>query len=97
MYEALTKGNFMRRLLVAAAIALSSSSAFALQTTVQKGTKLGTGCVGPVVSVAPKLATCTIAGSKTRIWCPNGDIFDDGDGRSAVALVRSLCNLTQVP
>ena len=87
----------MRRMLLAAAIALSSSSAFALQTAVPKGTKLGTGCVGPVVSVAPKLGTCAIAGSKTRIWCPNGDIFDDGDGRSAVALVRSLCNLTQVP
>lgn len=87
----------MRRMLLAAAIALSSSPAFALQTTVPKGTKLGTGCVGPVVSVAPKLGTCAIAGSKTRIWCPNGDIFDDGDGRSAVALVRSLCNLSQVP
>ena len=87
----------MRRLLLAAAIALSSSSAFALQIPVQKGTKLGAGCVGPVVSVAPKLGTCAIAGSKTRIWCPNGDIFDDQDGRSGVALVRSLCNLTQVP
>ena len=87
----------MRRLLLAAAIALSSSSAFALQTTVQKGTKLGTGCVGPVVSVAPKLGTCAIAGSKTRIWCPNGNIFDDEDGRSGVPLARSLCNLTQVP
>ena len=89
----------MRRLLLASAIAiaLSSSSAFALQTPVQKGTKLGTGCVGPVVSVAPKLGTCAIADSKTRIWCPNGDIFDDQDGRSGVPLVRSLCNLTQVP
>ena len=87
----------MRRLLLAAAIALSSSSAFALQVAVQKGTKLGTGCEGPVVSVAPKLVICTIAGSQTRIWCPNGDIFDDADGRSAVPLVRSLCNLTQVP
>jgi len=87
----------MRRLLLCAAIALSSSSAFALQTAVPKGTKLGTDCVEPVVSVAPKLGTCTIAGAKTRIWCPNGDIFDDLDGRSAVALVRSLCNLTQVP
>ena len=87
----------MRRLLLAAAITLTCMPAFALQITVPKGTKLGTGCVGPVVSVAPKLGTCTIAGSKTRIWCPNGDIFDDGDGRSAVALVRSLCNLTQVP
>ncbi len=87
----------MRRLLLAAAIAFSSTSAFALQTAVPKGTKLGTGCIGPVVSVATKLGTCPIAGAKTRIWCPNGEIFDDGDGKSSVPLVRSLCNLTQVP
>ena len=87
----------MRRLLLAAAIALSCTPAFALQTIVQKGMKVGTGCIGPVVTVAPKLGTCTIAGSKTRIWCPNGQIFDDGDEKSAVALVRSICNLTQIP
>jgi hypothetical protein len=86
----------MTRLFLAAAIALASSSAFALQTAVPKGTKLGTGCVGPIVSVAPKLAICPIADSKTRIWCPNGEIFDDGDGRSSVPLARSLCNLSQV-
>ena len=86
----------MRRLLLAAALALSSSSAIALQTVVPKGTKQGAGCVGPVVFVAPKLEVCRIADSKTRIWCPNGEIFDDGDGRSAVALVRSLCNLNQL-
>ena len=37
-----------------------------------------------------------IADSKRRIWCPNGEIFDDGDGRSSVPLARSLCNLSQV-
>lgn len=86
----------MPRLFLVAALALSSSSAFALQTVVPKGTKVGTGCVGPIVLVATKLEICPIAGSKTRIWCPNGEIFDDADGRSAVALVRSLCNLNQV-
>src|SRR5947199_35645 len=34
----------MRRLLLAAALALSSSSAIALQTVVPKGTKQGAGC-----------------------------------------------------
>ena len=86
----------MRRLFLAAALALSSSSAFALQKVVPKGTKVGAGCVGPIVSIATKLETCPIADSKTRIWCPNGEIFDDAEGRSAVALVRSLCNLNQV-
>ena len=87
----------MRRLLVAAALVLSCSAAFALPTSVQKGLKLGTGCVGPVSTVAPKLGTCVIAGPKSRIWCPNGDIFDLDDEKSSVPLVRSLCNLTQVP
>ena len=87
----------MRCLFLVALIALSSSSAFALQTIVDKGTKIGSGCVGPVVSVAPKLGTCAIVGSKTRIWCPNGQIFDDESVKSPVSLARSLCNLTQVP
>jgi hypothetical protein len=87
----------MRRLFLAAVLALSSSSAaFALQKVVPKGTKVGAGCVGPIVLIATKLEICPIADSKTRIWCPNGEIFDDADGRSAVALVRSLCNLNQV-
>jgi len=86
----------MRRLFLAAALALSSSSAFALQKVVPKGTKVGAGCVGPIVLIATKLEICPIADSKTRIWCPNGEIFDDAEGRSAIALVRSLCNLNQV-
>ena len=87
----------MRRLFLLALIAFSSSSAFALQTIVEKGTKIGSGCLGPVVAVAPKLGTCAIAGSKTRIWCPNGQIFDDEGAKSPVSLARSLCNLSQIP
>jgi len=87
----------MRRLLVAAALVLSCSPAFALPTAVKKGLTLGSGCVGPVSTVAPKLATCAIAGPRTRIWCPNGEIFDVDEEKSPVPLIRSLCNLTQVP
>jgi hypothetical protein len=94
---AASKGNFMRHLILAALIALSSSSAFALQTIVDKGTKIGSGCVGPIVFVTPRLETCAIAGSKTRIWCPNGQIFDDENAKSSVFIARSLCNLTQLP
>jgi len=97
IYESSSKGNFMRCLFLAALVALSTSSAFALQTVVDKSTKIGGGCAGPVESPAPKLRTCAIAGSKTRIWCPNGQIFDDEGAQSSISLVRSLCNLTQVP
>ena len=87
----------MRRLLVVAVLVLSCTSAFALPVSVQKGVKLGSGCVGPVTIAAPKLGICAIAGPKSRIWCPNGDIFDLDEGNASVPLVRSLCNLTQVP
>jgi hypothetical protein len=90
-------GIAMRRLLFAATLVLSCSAAFALPTSVKKGLKLGSGCVGAVSTPAPKLALCAIADSKSRIWCPNGDIFDLEAQTSPVPLVRSLCNMTQIP
>ena len=87
----------MSRWFVAAVMMLWCTSAFSLQTTVQKGTSLGTGCIGPVSTVSPKLGTCSIAGLKTRIWCPNGEIFDADEAKAAIPLVRSICNLTQIP
>jgi hypothetical protein len=59
--------------------------------------KLGAECLGPVTTMAPKLGTCAIAGGKLRIWCPNGEVFDRAEERTQVALIRSLCNLTQIP
>jgi hypothetical protein len=85
------------RMLLAAVLVLSCTSAFALPVSVKKGVKLGTGCVGPVSTMAPKFGICAIAGPKSRIWCPNGDIFDLDEEKSPVPLVRSLCNLTQIP
>ena len=79
----------MRRLLVVAVSVLSCTSAFALPTSVEKGLKLGTGCLGPVTMVAPKLGSCAIAGPKSRIWCQNGDIFDLDDEKTPVPLARS--------
>ena len=87
----------MRHLLLAAALVLACTSALALPTAVKKGLKPGADCLGPVNTMAPKLVACAIAGPKTRIWCPNGEIFDLDDGTSPVPLIRSLCNLTQVP
>jgi len=47
--------------------------------------------------VALKLGTCTIAGEKMRIWCPNGQMFEGDKAQQHVSLIRSLCNLPQVP
>lgn len=87
----------MRRWLIVAVFLLSGTPAFALQTAVKKGTKIGAGCVGPVSSLAPKLRACATADAQTRIWCPNGDIFDDANAKPNAPLARSLCNMTQIP
>jgi hypothetical protein len=50
-----------------------------------------------VSTLAPKLATCTIAGSKMRIWCPNGEMFEREQDQPHPSLIRSLCNMLQVP
>ncbi len=87
----------LRVLLVFVAFALSCTPVSALQTVVKKGTKVGAGCVGRVISLAPGLRACGVAGAKTRIWCPNGDIFDDANEKTGAPLARSLCNMTQIP
>jgi hypothetical protein len=46
--------------------------------------------------LAPRLETCVIAGAKTRIWCPNGQVFDRVGAEAHSAVVRSICNLNQV-
>jgi len=87
----------MLRHIVAGALLLSGTSAYAFPTVVQKGLKLGTGCVGATSTLARKLDTCAIAGGKSRIWCPNGNIFDLDEAKASAPIARSLCNLTQVP
>ena len=66
----------MLRTTLAAALVLMSTSAFAQHVDADKSLKIGDGCVGAVNTLAPSLGTCVIAGAKTRIWCPNGQVFD---------------------
>ena len=87
----------MLRYAIAAALVLSCSPALALATTAKKIVKLGADCVGPVSMLAPKLGTCTIAGAQMRIWCPNGEMFERAQDQPHLSLVRSLCNMLQVP
>jgi hypothetical protein len=87
----------MLRFAIAAALVLSCSPALAQATAPKKSAKLGADCVGPVSMLAQKLATCTIAGAQMRIWCPNGEMFERAQDQPHVSLVRSLCNMLQVP
>jgi hypothetical protein len=87
----------MLRYSIAAALVLSCSPASALTNMQKKSLKVGADCVSPVSTLAPKLATCTIAGSKMRIWCPNGEMFEREQDQPHPSLIRSLCNMLQVP
>ena len=87
----------MLRYAIAAAFVLSCNPATALTNMQKNSVKVGADCIGPLGTLAPKLATCTIAGSKMRIWCPNGDMFEREQDQPHLSLVRSLCNMLQVP
>ena len=87
----------MLRFSLAAALVLSCSPAFALYFQVKKSERFGAGCVGAVSTLAPKLRTCMIAGAKVRVWCPNGQMFEGEQNERQVALIRSVCNMPQIP
>jgi hypothetical protein len=89
----------MLRYAMGAALIFFSQPAGAFFAEVKPTLKVGVDCVGKVSQLAPKLATCTTASTKTRIWCPNGQVFDSPkeQGDASAALARSLCNMTQVP
>jgi hypothetical protein len=87
----------MPRYLLAAALVLSCSPAWALYAEVKTSAKFGADCVGALSTLAPKLGTCTIAGAKVRIWCPNGQMFEGEQDQPQVALIRSICNMSQIP
>lgn len=85
----------MLRFSIAAALMLLCGPAFALQAS--KSVRFGIGCIEKVSVLAPKLGTCPIADAKMRIWCPNGQMFEPEQAKIHQSLVRSLCNMLQVP
>ena len=91
------EGVVMLRYTIVAALILLCSPVTALTNVQKKSVKVGADCVGPVGTLAPKLTTCTIAGSKMRIWCPNGEMFEREQDQPHQSLIRSLCNILQVP
>ncbi len=85
------------RLVLAAMFVFSCSAASAFPVQAPKEPKVGTDCTNKVFSLYPKLQTCSISGEKkSRVWCPNRDVFDLDETPAPKALARSLCGLPQV-
>ena len=89
-------GTFMLRLSVIAALVLLATSAFGQLIEAKKDIKFGAGCLTRMSTFGPRLGTCEIVGSKARIWCPNGEIFDRTGAPPQSVVARSMCNLSQV-
>lgn len=89
----------MLRLSFAAMLFVLSTPAFAQSSDEVKGFRWGMGCVKPISTFAPHLGTCNIADAKSRIWCPNGQIFDrkasDYEIIPSSSVVRAICGLNQ--
>ena len=84
-------------LVVASLLSIQPANAFYVQ--VKPSLRVGTDCVGTASLLAPRLTACGLVGTRMRIWCPNGQMFEgatEQDG-PAIPLERSLCNMTQVP
>ena len=87
----------MLRICVVAGFVFISTSAFAKMMDTVKGIKFGVGCASPVTTFAARLGTCAVDGSKFRIWCPNGNIFDRVAERPAsLPVIRAICDLNQI-
>jgi hypothetical protein len=90
----------VRRFAIAVGMILSSQAASAFfYSEVKPAVKVGVDCVGKTSLLAPQVTACTTARAKTRIWCPNGQMFEGPteDRAPAASLARSLCNMAQVP
>ena len=89
------------RLELCAAFVCASSllmpSASAQSIVEIKSVRFGTGCLEMTYPAATRLGACKLGESSTRIWCPNGKIFDRKGALPANAVLRSICGLNQVP
>jgi hypothetical protein len=82
--------------LVVALLCLNSD-VFAGPMIEVKGLAANEGCLEPPKAATERLKTCPVADARTRIWCPNGKVFDRDTQESNIAVLRSICEMNQLP
>jgi hypothetical protein len=87
----------MSRTFLAAVFLVSGTCAFAEPMIEMKGLTSPTGCLEATKVVTERLKTCPVAKSTIRIWCPNGKVFDRDEMGAGIALLRSICEMNQLP
>ncbi len=86
----------MLRLIIAAGLIGLSTACLAQVVEEVKPTKFGGGCEKRATTLAPRLGTCLLSENKSRVWCPNGKVFERSGPEFQPALARSICGLNQV-
>lgn len=79
------------------ALLLLTTAAAAAPMTEVKGLRTNEGCVQPSVAATEKLRTCQLDNARTRIWCPSGKVFDRDSADIGIAVLRSICEMNQLP
>ena len=87
--------RWLRPLLCVVMLTLSSAAqAQFLQDA--KVVKFGSGCSEKIKNGEAGLGVCMISDKRSRVWCPNGKVYERDGGLPDLSLVRSVCGLNQI-
>jgi hypothetical protein len=81
---------------IAAGLLMSNSPAAAQLFQETKSVPFGTGCQERIKPMQAGLGSCLITGTRARIWCPNGKVFERDGEVPQISLIRSACGLKQI-
>jgi hypothetical protein len=84
------------RPLFAAALMTLNSAADAQFLRDANVVKFGTGCSERIQSSEAGLGVCMIGAARSRVWCPNGKVYERDGILPDMSLIRSVCGLNQV-
>jgi hypothetical protein len=61
-----------------------------------KPTKFGVGCTERIKSSQTVVGACMIGEARSRVWCPNGKVYERDGSLPDMPLLRSVCGLNQL-
>jgi hypothetical protein len=87
----------MTRIWLVISLLVLPAMSLAAPMTEMKGLRANQGCLEPSRAATGTLKTCPVDGVRIRIWCTNGKVFDRDAADAGVAVLRSICELNQLP
>ncbi len=81
---------------LAVALTLTTSAAFAQFLQEVGAVKFGSGCVERLKATDGGLGACMMGTTRSRVWCPNGKVYEREGVLPDMSLVRSVCGMNQI-